>query len=171
MDERPEPATGLAVAFFGVARGIASTVYGTVTVMATIAVSAHQHHPWVILELVVSTALVLWVAHVYAHGLSESIALNERLTFPELRAIGRREAGIVLAAVPPAAALLMGALGIFRESTAVWLAMGAGLTMLTVQGLRYARVEDMGRTGTIVAVGANLLLGLLVVVLKVAIAH
>jgi hypothetical protein len=171
MDERPDAQSGLVVAFFGVARGIASTVYGTVTVMATIAVSAHDHSPWVILELVLTTALVLWVAHVYAHGLSESIALKQRLTLGELRAIASRESGIILAAALPSAALLIGAVGWVPERTAIWLAIGTGLATLTVEGVRYARVEEMGTTGTAVAIGANLLLGLCVVILKVAIAH
>jgi hypothetical protein len=173
MDERPEAQGGsrAVVAFFGVARGIASTVYGTVTVMATIAVSAHEHSALVILELVLTTALVLWVAHVYAHGLSESIALHQRLTFAELRSIASRESGIVLAALLPATALLIGAVGWVSQRTAVWIAIGAGLATLAVEGVRYARIEEMGRIGTAVAVGANLLLGLCVVILKVAIAH
>ena len=58
-----------------------------------------------------------------------------------------------------------------RENTSVWLALGAGLVALAVQGLRYGRIERMGRTGTAAAVAANVALGLLVVALKVAVAH
>jgi len=77
----------------------------------------------------------------------------------------------VLAAVLPFTALVLGAIGIFRESTAVWIAMGVGLFTLGMEGVRYARLEGLGRAGTLAAMALNLSLGLLVVALKVLVAH
>jgi hypothetical protein len=53
----------------------------------------------------------------------------------------------------------------------VWLALGAGVATLAVQGARYATVEQLGRTGTFVAIALNLFLGLVVVGLKALLAH
>ena len=158
--------------FFGVGGGVASTVYGTIVVMAAVtAAYAAEKHPWKIAVVVSSTAFVLWVAHVYAHGLSESIVLNRRLNREELVELVRRERGILLAAVVPTVVLLLGAIGLFRETTAVWIALGVGLLTLGAEGVRFARFERLGPLGTLVATSVNVGLGLLVVVLKIAVAH
>jgi len=39
------------------------------------------------------------------------------------------------------------------------------------EGLRYARFERLGLTGTVVAICLNLLLGLVIVALKVDVSH
>ncbi|HSC74297.1 MAG TPA: hypothetical protein VLB89_09035 [Gaiellaceae bacterium] len=157
---------------FGTGGGIASTVYGTVVVMATLtAAYATEKDPWRLAVLVWTTAFVLWVAHLYSHGLAESISRRQRLSMPELKDIARRELGILLAAAVPSAALLLGALGIVRESASVWVALGLGLAILAAEGLRYAHIETLGRTATLSVVGGNLAVGLFVVILKVAIAH
>lgn len=158
--------------FFGVGPGIASTVYGTVVVMATLtAAYATEKHPWKLAGIVWSAVIVLWIAHVYSHGLAESIVENRRLRRDELRAILRRELGILLAAAAPSLALLLGAIGLFKETSAVWIALAVGLVTLAAEGVRFARLERLGPTGTVVVMCLNLGLGLLVVALKVAVAH
>jgi hypothetical protein len=157
---------------FGDGRGIASTVYGTIVVMATLTVGyASETHPWTLAVLVSTSAVVLWIAHFYAHALSESITLHRRLTGHDLASIGRHERGVLLAAAAPTVALLLGASGVMRETAAVWLALAIGLVTLGVEGVRYARLEGFGVPATLVAVALNLALGLAVVLLKVTIAH
>jgi hypothetical protein len=126
---------------------------------------------WELVAIAATAVLVIWIAHVYAHGLGESIELDRRLDRPELAAIARRELTIPLAAVAPIAALVLGALGLIRESRAMWLAVLVALATLMVQGARYARVERLGRTGTLVAIGVNTLLGLVIVGLKAGLTH
>jgi hypothetical protein len=157
---------------FGVGGSVASTVYGTIVVMATLtAAYATEKHPWKLAGIVAGTVVVFWIAHLYAHGLSESITLSRRLTLDELAHIARREAGILMAAAAPIAALVVGATTLVGETTAVWLALAIGLVTLAVEGFRYARLERYGRAGTLVAIAVNLSLGLLVVALKVGLAH
>jgi hypothetical protein len=157
---------------FGVGGAVASTVYGTIVVMATLtAAYATEKHPWKLAGIVASTVVVFWIAHLYAHGLSESITLSRRLTLDELAHIARREAGLLFAAAAPIAALVVGATRLVGETTAVWLALAIGLVTLAVEGFRYARLERYGRAGTLVAIAANLSLGVLVVALKVGLAH
>jgi hypothetical protein len=140
--------------------------------MATLtAAYATEKDPWRLAVLVWTTAFVLWVAHLYAHGLAESISRRQHLSWGELKDIARRELGILVAAAVPAAALLLGALGVLRESASVWLALGVGLAILAAEGLRYARIEALRPAATLTIVGANLAVGLFVVVLKVTVAH
>ena len=173
MAEREQPhSSSVTETFLGARGGIAGTVYGTVVVMATLTVAyASEKRPWKLAVLVATTAFVLWIAHLYAHGLSESIGLNKRLSRRELTSIARREIGILVAAVLPCAALVLGAIGVFRESTAVWLALAIGLATLAAEGVRYSRIERLGRLGTLGAIAGNLALGLFVVLLKVLVAH
>ena len=157
----------------GIDDRIASTVFGTITAMATVAAygRAFPDSPWTVEELVVTTALVLWIAHLYTHALSESISEQRALRFARVRRLAGRELGILLAVVPPSFALILGALGVFDETASIWLALGLGLAVLALEGARYARLERLGATGTFVAVAANVGLGVLVVVLKVEILH
>ena len=157
---------------FGSKERISGTVYGTVVVMATLtAGSVSRPEAWKLAVAVAVTVLVLWAAHVYAHSLGESIRRDKRLDQADLATIARSELGIPLAAVGPIAALVLGSVALLRETTAVWLALTVGLLTLAVQGFRYAQIERLGGTGTVVAVAVNLLLGLTIVALKTALAH
>jgi hypothetical protein len=157
---------------FGVEGRIASSVYGTVLVMATLtAASAERGHPWRLIGIVASGVFVVWLAHLYAHSLSESIELGRRVTRHDVERIAHRELGILLAAALPLGALLLGAVGVLRETTAVWLALATALFALAVAGLHYATVEALSRSATVAVVAANVALGLLVVVLKAFVIH
>jgi len=157
----------------GVDERIAGTVFGTITAMATVAAygRAFPDSPWRVEELVASTAAVLWIAHVYTHGLAESLSEGRALRPARVRRLAGRELGILLAAVPPSVALLLGALGLLDETASIWLALAVGLVTLALEGVRYARIERLGAAGTLVAVAANMGLGLLVVLLKAAVLH
>jgi hypothetical protein len=159
--------------FAGSSETIAGTVYGTIIVMATLVAGAPAFRDklWNFLVILVVTTLVFWAAHIYAHGLAESLQLGRRVTGSELAHIAHRERAIGLAVVLPALALLIGALGVIGGYAAVWLALGLGVAALTVQGVRYARLERLSKTGTTVVVGLNLVLGMSIVVLKVLVVH
>jgi hypothetical protein len=152
---------------------IAGTVYGTIVVLAAIAAGAstYQDDLWRLGAVVTVTVLVLWLAHVYAHGLAESLEKERRLQRGELARIAAREFSIPLAAVLPLAAIGLGALDVFEGNAAVWLALGLGVATLTAQGLRYARLEQLSGLGTFVSVTLNLLLGLSIVALKTFVTH
>jgi hypothetical protein len=158
---------------FGSRRTIAGTVYGTIVVLAALAAGgkAFQNDLWHLIAIVDVTVLVLWIAHVYSHGLGESLQVGRRLDAAELGAIAGRELAIPVSAVAPTAILVLGALGIFKGTTAAWLAVGLCVVTLTVQGLRYAMLERLGTVGTLISVALNLALGLTIVGLKVVVSH
>jgi hypothetical protein len=158
---------------FGSPGGISGTVYGTIIVMATVTAgsNAGQTDAWRLSAIVVATVLVLWIAHVYADALAESLERRRRLDPEELGSVARRELAIPAAAVLPVAALVLAAFGVLEERTAVWLALGIGVVTLGVQGARYAAVEQLGRGATRVAIALNVLLGLVIVALEALLAH
>jgi hypothetical protein len=162
-----------AVHLVGVEGRIASTVFGTITAMATVAAygRAFPDSPWTVEELVLSTAIVLWMAHVYTHGISESLSGGHRLRVTEVRRLAGRELGILLAVIPPTLGLLLGAAGVIDETASIWLALAVGLAILSLEGLRYSRIEHLRLGGTVLAIGLNAGLGLLVVLLKAEVLH
>jgi hypothetical protein len=151
---------------------IAGTVYGTIVVMgALVAGSKGEPDPARLGAIVTGTVLVLWLAHVYSHALGETITRGRRMDREELIDVARRELAIPLAAVAPLAVLVLGALGVLRETTAIWIALLIGLVTLAVGGLAYARIERLGGGGTLAVVAVNLAFGLVLVGLKAALAH
>jgi hypothetical protein len=164
--------SSVGVLLAGGGRAIAATVYGTVLAMAALAAGAVEHlSPDALIIVVATTSGVIWLAHVYAHGLGESIERGRRLDRTEFGAIAGRELPILAAAAAPIAVLLLGAFGIIGETPDIWLAFGLGFVALAVQGLRYARVERLGPAATTAIVAANLALGGIVVMLKVLVSH
>jgi hypothetical protein len=143
-------------------------IYGTIVVLAVVVAGAkaYPHSAGRIAILVAVTSLAFWLAHVYAHSLAQSVARDQHLTLAELRHIARRERSIAEAALPPVAALVLGALGVVSTKGAVWAAIGLGLVVLAVQGVAVARIERLGWLGTLAVVAANLGLGVLIIGLK-----
>ena len=124
---------------------------------------------WHLAAVVATTSVVLWLAHVYAHALAESVSEEQPMRARRLVDVGRREATIV-SRPSPSRSGRSGALDVLKDSTALWLAVWLGVGTLAVQGLRYARIEQLGGTATLAVIGTNLTLGLLIVALKVAVA-
>jgi hypothetical protein len=171
-----KPARRVGVASLGritAGERLAGFIYGTLVVLAMVAVGAKAYpdRPGRIAALVVVTSVVFWLAHVYAHGMGQSVSRGERLSLSELGHIARHEGAIVEAALPPAAPLLLAALGVISTNAAVWTAFGLGLVVLAVQGWEFARAEQLGWLGTAAAVAANLGCGLLLVGVKLLLTH
>jgi hypothetical protein len=124
---------------------IAGTVYGTIIVMSVLAAGgkAYEHQLWHLVVLVGVSVVVLSLAHVYSHGLGESLNLGRRITLGELSSIARREYSTVAAAILPLVAVGLGAAGVLSPRTAVRLALWLGVAALTVQAIRYARLERL----------------------------
>lgn len=148
-------------------------IYGTIIVLAVVVAGAkaYPNAAGHIAALVGVTCVVFWLAHVYAHTLAYSVGQDQHLSLAALRYIARREASIIGAALPPVAALLLGALGLMSTSAAVWCALVLGLLVLALQGVVFAHVERLGIPATVGVVTANLGLGILLVGLKLLLPH
>ena len=156
-----------------IAERLAGFTYGTIIVLSVLVAGsrAFPDDAGQIVAMVAVTSVVFWLAHVYAHGLAHGVIHDEHLSLAELRRIARREGSIVGAAVPPLAALLLGAFGVLSTYAAVWIAFGLGLGVLAVQGVIFARVERLGWPAALLVVAANVGLGVVLVGLKVFVSH
>jgi len=172
-DERPRPSRAVRLTRDAIGERLEGFIYGTIVVLAVVVAGARAYPDDAgrIAALAGVSSLVLWVAHVYAHALADSVAHDRSLTAAELRYVARREGSMVGAALPPIAALLLGAFGLLSTEVAVWLAIGFGLVVLAVQGIIFARVERLGWFGTLVVVAANVGLGVVLVGLKLLLTH
>jgi hypothetical protein len=148
-------------------------VYGTIVVLAVIVAGAkaYPNDPGHVAALVAITTVVFWLAHVYAHGLARSVSADEHLSRAELGHIARHEAALLEAGVPPIVTLLLGWIGILEPKTSFWAALGVGMAVLTVTGVAFGRAERLGPLGTLAVVAANLTLGIVLVAMKVLVAH
>jgi hypothetical protein len=148
-------------------------IYGTIVALAVVVAGAraYPHGAGHIAVLVAATSVAFWIAHVYSHALAHSVATDERISVAELRHIARREGSIIEAALPPVAALMLGALGVISTRASVWVAFGLGLGVLAAQGIMVARIERLGRLGTLGVVAGNVSLGVLLVGLKLVVTH
>ena len=152
---------------------IAGTVYGTIVVLSVVTAGApaFEHGEWKLVVIGAVTVLVFWLAHVYAHVLGESLHHGRRLNRAEVFTIAQRELAIPLAAVLPMTAVALGAVGVLRNSLALWVAVAIGVATLTIEGIRYARLEHLSRAGTLLTVAINLAFGLVLVALKATLSH
>jgi hypothetical protein len=143
-------------------------IYGTIVVTSVVIAGAkiYPDGPGQVAAFVAVATFVLWLAHVYAHGLAQSVTHDQHLSLVKLGHVGRQEASILEAGVPSIMALLLGAAGVLSEDAAVWLAIGLGLAVLALQGFVFARVERLGWSATAVVVTLNVGLGVLLIWLK-----
>ncbi|WP_369391106.1 hypothetical protein AB5J72_28295 [Streptomyces sp. CG1] len=153
-------------------RDYTGAVYGSL-LAASVVVGAGSLGSFPRLELVLlllGTGAVFWAAHVFALLFSERI-MYVPVNGKEIRRACAVEWPIVKAAVPPAVAVAVTPLLGIGPKGAVWLALGVALAGHV--GWSTAAVVRAGATGrTVVTAGAaNLVLGLLIVVLKVAMTH
>jgi hypothetical protein len=148
-------------------------IYGTIVILAVLVGGAKAYPPDAgkIAVLIVITCVGFWLAHVYSHAVALVVAREQHLTLAELRHIARREGSLIEAAVPPVAALMLGAFGLISTKAAVWLAFVLGLAVLAVQGVVFARVERLGLLGTTAVVTINVGLGVVLVALKLFVSH
>jgi hypothetical protein len=148
-------------------------IYGTIVILAVLVggAKAYPHNAGKIAALVVITCVVFWLAHVYSHAVALVLAREQHITLAEVGHIARREGSLVEAAVPPVAALLVGAFGLISTRAAVWIAFLLGLAVLALQGVVFARVEHLRWLGTVAVVAINLGLGVSLVGLKLLVAH
>jgi hypothetical protein len=152
---------------------LAGFTYGTLVALSMVIAGAklYPDGPGQIAAFVLLTTVALWLAHVYSHTIGQSVSHERRVRLEELRHIARREGAIVEAALPPVVPLLLAASGVISTQLAIWAAFGLGLAVLAVQGLQFARIERLGRLRTAVAMAVNVGVGLVLVAVKLVVAH
>jgi hypothetical protein len=146
-------------------------VYGSL-LAASVVVGAGTLGSFPRLELVLlllCTGVVFWAAHVFS--LLFGARMGRHVSWREVRRACAEERAIVQATVPPAGAVAISPLlGLGLQGTA-WLALGVALVGQVGWGIVAASRAGASRRLMLLAGATNLLLGLIIVVLKVALQH
>ncbi|MFG2006272.1 hypothetical protein ACGFNU_44705 [Spirillospora sp. NPDC048911] len=151
----------------------AGAVYGSLLAASVVVGSAPRKHPTpagVLALLLLATGLVFWLAHVYA-SLAGDRERGVPLSRAEVRAIGRKEWPLAQAAFPPALAALSCALLGLPDAAAAWTALAVALVSQVGWTVIAGTKADAGLLLIVVSAAVNLVLGLVVVALKVLLAH
>lgn len=143
-------------------------IYGLILAVSVIAVSQEydKTNAGTIAVTVLVTAVVFWLAHVYARILSRSMAGDRWPTRAETRAVLRHDWPLVEVALPLVAILLLGTVDLIRDRTAIALAVFAALLELGTSGAYAARSSGAGIPITVLSAVVAVGLGATVVVLK-----
>ncbi|MEV7521579.1 hypothetical protein [Streptomyces sp. NPDC091371] len=139
---------------------------------ASVVVGAGVPGPFPRLHLVVlllSTGVVFWAAHVFSRIFGARIVRH--LSWRVIRGRAREERPIIEAAVPPALAAAVSPLFGLGSAGMAWLALIVALAGQVGWSVLAASRAGATRGLMAVAAVANLLLGLLIVLLKVALQH
>ncbi|MGV1009770.1 MAG: hypothetical protein ACOYBY_14330 [Dermatophilaceae bacterium] len=154
------------------AERVSAASYGTILVLAALplisAAEVSSGWGW---ELVSGVGLATWVAHLYAEVVGDHVRTGAVPDRTELNGAMADGLPILLAAVPPAAILLVGRLGVVDPRVAVWAAVAVAVVQLLGLGAFVGRVAapNGGATWWYAAVTAAI--GVAVVLLKVGLGH
>lgn len=122
----------------------AGAIYGTV-VYLTILVLLEEDRtdPRDAVAILLGTAVVFWLAHVYAH-LVPRIAAEGRLNKGSFLQTAVDQVGILGAVAIPAIPLVFAMLGLLDDGTGMRAAIAAGILSLAAFALRRARTAGLG---------------------------
>jgi hypothetical protein len=146
-------------------------VYGLILATAVIAISRESDPSdagRAALSVLV-TALVFWLAHVYARLLGTAVSHDRGLTRAAVAWAMREHWSLVEVAIPLVLILGLGAIGLMPGRAALVAATILALVELAATGAYAAIRHDAGPGGTLLSAAFALMLGLLVVLLKVLI--
>ena len=151
-------------------------VYGLILVSGLVATASGTGASSLrVLLFVIVTLSVFWLAHVYSNAVGSHGSVGEDGTPQPLRAVIRhslRESrGMLLAAVPPAIALLLGAVGILQDRTAGWLAMWVCVAILAVLGYQSYRRRGAALHVRLIGALVTASFGLIIIIAKAIVTH
>ena len=156
------------------ATNYAGAVYGSLLAASVVVGTAPLKGAPTLGELVgllITTGIVFWLAHVYARLVGERVSTGERVTWPEIRRVGRHEWPLVEAAILPCiVAAVIHVLG-GTDVTAAWAALIAAVAGQV--GWAVAATVRSGASTLVVIVSGvtNLVLGAVLVLLKGMLTH
>jgi hypothetical protein len=115
------------------------------------------------------TALVFWLAHVYARLLGKAVSQDRTSSRGAAAGAMREQWSLVEVAIPLVLVLALGAIGVIPDRAALVLATALALLELAAAGAYAAINQGAGPAGTLTSAVIALALGLSIVLLKVLI--
>lgn len=146
----------------------AGAIYGTIVSMAVISTASKD--PTLggieIAGWAAATAVVFWIAHVYATIVAAGFARPAEAGHL-LREAMVKEWPLVQGSLIPAAAMLLAPLGLVSTESATYVAVGVGVMILFIAGLAMGTREDLNWGHRLIIGAINASIGVLIVLLKI----
>jgi hypothetical protein len=150
-----------------VAANPSGAIYGTIVTCAIIAAaSAGGKSPDLILTATITTLLVFWLAHVYAHFLDHEVR-HDRTQWRVLASIMGQELSMIAAPALSILFLFLGALGLLNEPLAVSLALWTGVAQLVGWGIDVGRRRGRAWPAALLIGLINGAFGVVIIILEV----
>jgi hypothetical protein len=148
--------------------GAARAIYGTILATAvTVALSEDKGaDPRELVAAVAGTAIIFWLAHAYAALMGERAGSRDSSSWRSPKTVLADEWPLVESALPPIAALALGAFNVLSRDAAVSAALAVAVAELTLWGYVAGRRMGAGIVGAAGAAMVNGILGGLIVALK-----
>ncbi len=144
-----------------------SAIYGTIVVAGVIAaLGHHDSDPSTVVGSVVATALVFWLAHVWAAATSARVALGRRLPARAVGALAAHEWPMVEAAALPLLPVVLAWTGAISADAGVDAALAITIAQLVGWGLVVGRRSYDRWPAALLSGLVNGALGVLLVALK-----
>jgi hypothetical protein len=122
----------------------AGAIYGTVAYLTVLVLLEEDRtKPEDAAGILLGTAVVFWLAHVYAH-LVPRMAAEGRVLTGRFRETAEDQIGTLVAVIFPLIPLLLAMLGIVSAHTGLRAAVAAGICSLGVFAVREARAAGVG---------------------------
>ncbi|HTU14526.1 MAG TPA: hypothetical protein VMF31_04955 [Solirubrobacterales bacterium] len=146
----------------------AGAIYGTILSMAVITTASKDPSigPIMIAGWAAATAIVFFIAHVYADIVAAGFARPSEAKDLAKSAV-RKEWPMVQGSLIPAAAMLLAPLGVVSTEKATYVAMYVGVVVLFLAGLFIGSRENLGWMRMLTIGAINAFIGLLIVLLKI----
>ncbi|MFB4300886.1 hypothetical protein [Actinomadura sp. NTSP31] len=151
----------------------AGAVYGSLLAASVVAGTSPREDPVPASSLAIlllATGLVFWLAHAYARLAGER-SPGTAVDWPAVRSVAAAERPLAEAALPPAAVAVAGRLAGLDDATTAWLALLVALGGQVGWALAASYQAGAPRRRMLLAGLVNLFLGLVIVALKVLLAH
>jgi hypothetical protein len=147
---------------------VARATYGLIVVMSVLAVWSEEHDPdgSEVLESLVATAVIFWLAHVYAAITEATMERKRRMSRPEVRDLIAHEWPLVEVAIVPSLVMALSVIGVLETQTAITIALYACLGELALTGTVAAWRTGLRGWRFALFAGSSVALGLAVVGLK-----
>jgi hypothetical protein len=146
----------------------AAAVYGTIICAAVIATSEHEPSLGAVALAVVVTVLVYWLAERYAAYVGATLHHGRQQTAREVFRALVESWPMVQSSYAPLLILLLCYLAGASVDTAVTIALGFSVALLTFLGWLVGRRADLTGARIVVAAAVNGFFGLILVALKIA---
>jgi len=147
----------------------ASAVYGSVLAASVVVSSGDLRTPVVLSVLLVVSGMVFWIAHVYAATVA---GVHGGWHYGAIASGLRKEWPVAFASIPPAiAALICGALPNVSVNDGAWAALIVAIVEMQVWGFAAVKTSNLTGRALTRTMALNILMGLIIVALKVGVAH